>query len=158
LTAVAPDGGIASCGQACRREISIPNDTSCLAAVREAVREAVVAGGFPQELLGRVTLAVDESITNIMEHAYEDDLEGELKIEIVLEVEPTQFVARLKDRGKSFDPRNVPPPDLKRHVSEGRKHGLGVFLVRRIMDEVDYTACEDGVNELKLVKRATPCR
>jgi serine/threonine-protein kinase RsbW len=157
LTA-APDGERASCERSCRREIVIPNETCHLAAVREAVREAVLDGGFPRELLSRVTLAVDESVTNIMEHAYEDDLEGELKIEVVLEVSPIEFVARLRDRGKSFDPRDVPPPDLKRHVSEGRKHGLGVFLVRRIMDEVDYASCGDGANELRLVKRAAPCR
>lgn len=140
----------------CRKTICIPNETSYLASVREIVHEAVAESGFPEAQLNRLTLAVDESVTNIMEHAYEDDLEGELEIEIVIEAGPTEFVACLRDRGRSFDPTEVPAPDLKAHVSEGRKHGLGIYLVRQIVDEFSYTAGADGINELRLVKRAKP--
>ncbi len=153
---VRQDGDGASPGGAYRKVFQIPNETSYLASVREAVREAVAGGNFPHDHLNRLTLAVDESVTNIMEHAYEDDLEGELKIEIALETSESEFVAHLRDWGKTFDPTKVPPPDLKAHVQEGRKHGLGIFLVKRIMDEVTYSTQEDGMNELKLVKRAGP--
>ena len=136
------------------RELKIPNETSYLAEVRKAVREVVAASGFPEDELNRITLAVDESVTNIMEHAYEDDLEGELFIEVLLEASGTEFTARIRDRGKTFDPTNVPAPDLSDHVEQGRRHGLGIFLIRRIMDEVSYTSHPDGLNELKLVRRA----
>ena len=139
-----------------KRKFKIPNETSYLASVREAVREVVTRGEFPQELLNKLTLAVDESVTNVMEHAYEDDLEGELFIEIVLEAGPERFWAVIRDWGKAFDPTAIPAPDLRAHVDEGRRHGLGIFLMRQIMDEVTYTSHTDGHHELCLVKHAGP--
>lgn len=137
-----------------KQSLKIANETRHLASVREAVHEVVVRGKFPPELLNKVTLAVDESVTNVMEYAYEDDLEGELFIEIALEATPERFRAVICDRGKTFDPTAVPLPDLKAHVDEGRRHGLGIFLMRQIMDEVTYTTHPDGRNELCLVKHA----
>ncbi|MHC4199523.1 MAG: ATP-binding protein [Planctomycetota bacterium] len=135
------------------KNIRIPNETSYLAAVREAVREVVLGSDFPDEELNRLTLAVDESVTNVMEHAYENDLEGEMFIEVALEATDLEFVACIRDWGSAFDPTAVPAPDLSAHVREGRRHGLGIFLIRQIMDEATYTSDADGCNELKLVKR-----
>ena len=135
-------------------KLKIANETRYLASVREAVRDVVARGGFPMDLLNRLTLAVDESVTNVMEHAYEDDLEGELSIEILLEADDGRFSAVIRDRGKSFDPTQMPAPDLRAHVDEGRRHGLGIFLMKQIMDEVSYTTFPDGRNELCLVKNA----
>ena len=139
-------------GQA-RREFKIPNETSHLATVREAVREVVAESSFPKGELNRLMLAVDESVTNIMEHAYENDLEGEMFIGITLSATGSEFVARIRDWGSPFDPTQIPAPNLSEHVKNGRRHGLGIFLVRRIMDEVTYTSSPDGCNELRLAKR-----
>ena len=136
------------------QKLKIPNETSFLASVREAVRDVIARGEFPPELLNKLTLAVDESVTNVMEHAYEDDLEGELFIEIVLEASRERFSAVVRDWGKPFDPTSMPTPDLRAHLDEGRRHGLGIFLVKQIMDEVTYTTHPDGPNELCLVKEA----
>ncbi len=137
-----------------KQTVRIPNDTSHLAEVREAVREAVSKARFPADELNRLVLAVDESVTNVMEHAYENDLEGEMFIEVDIDASRTSFTARIRDWGTAFDPTAVPPPDLTRHVREGRKHGLGIFLVRQIMDGATYSSGANGCNELKLVKRA----
>jgi anti-sigma regulatory factor (Ser/Thr protein kinase) len=134
--------------------LKIANETRYLASVRDAVRDVVARAGFPQELLNKLTLAVDESVTNVMEHAYEDDLEGELFIEIVLEVSADRFSATIRDWGKVFDPTKVPAPDLKAHVNEGRRHGLGIFLMKQIMDEVTYTSFPDGRNDLCMVRHS----
>jgi serine/threonine-protein kinase RsbW len=136
-----------------RHELKIANETRYLASVREAVRDVVECSGFPADQLNKLTLAVDESVTNVMEHAYEDDLEGELFIEIVLEASPDSFSAVIRDHGKRFDPTTVPVPNLRSHVDEGRRHGLGIFLMKQIMDEVTYTSFPEGHNELRLVKR-----
>lgn len=138
-----------------RQKLRIANETRYLASVREAVRDVVVRGEFPLGLLNKLTLAVDESVTNVMEHAYEDDLEGELSIEIVLEATGDRFSAVVRDWGKAFDPTILPTPDLRAHVDEGRRHGLGIFLIRQIMDEVKYTSFPDGRNELSMVKIAS---
>jgi serine/threonine-protein kinase RsbW len=139
-------------GETVGRTLKIANETRYLASVREAVRDVVVRADFPADLLNRLTLAVDESVTNVMEHAYEDDLEGELFIEVVLEAGRERFCTVIRDWGKRFDPTIVPPPDLRAHVDEGRRHGLGIFLMKQIMDEVTYESFPDGRNELRLVK------
>jgi serine/threonine-protein kinase RsbW len=136
-----------------RRDLRIPNETSHLASIREAVREVVAEAGFPEEELNRLTLAVDEAVTNVMEYAYEDDLEGELFVEICIEASDSVFTASIRDRGKVFDPTQLPSPDLKAHLMHGRKHGLGVFLMRQIMDEISYSTDPEGVNELRLVRQ-----
>jgi serine/threonine-protein kinase RsbW len=136
------------------KTLRIRNETEFLSSVRDAVREVVTLGRFPEGELNRLTLAVDESVTNIMEHAYEHDLEGNEQIEIVIEGSPEVFVACIRDWGTTFNPLDVPAPNLKDHVKEGRKHGLGIFLIRQIMDEVAYATADDGMNELRMVKYA----
>lgn len=141
-------------GKIIHREIVIPNDTRYLAQVRGVVREVVGESDFPTEEMSRVILAVDEAVTNIMEHAYEHDIEGELEIEMVLEADNTRFEVIIRDSGKSFDPNDVDDPDLEEHVKSGRRRGLGIFLIRRIMDEVHYDYRTGIRNELRLVKYA----
>ena len=136
------------------RELVIPNDTRYLAQVREAVKEVVGKSDFPKDEMNRITLAVDEAVTNIMEHAYENNLEGELEIELVLQADNTRFEVIIRDSGKSFDPGKIPMPDLEEHIRSGRRKGLGLFLIRRIMDEVHYNYKEGVRNELRMVKYA----
>lgn len=135
------------------RDLKIPNETSYLASVRSAVREVVAESGFPEGEFNRLTLAVDEAVTNVMEHAYEHDLEGEMFIELSLEASDFEFTACVRDCGRTFDPTAAPVPDVSDHMKAGRRHGLGIFLIRQIMDEVEYTSSPGGCNELRLVKR-----
>lgn len=141
-------------GKIIHRELVIPNDTRHLAEVRSAVREVVGASDFPADEMNRITVAVDEAVTNIMEHAYENDLEGELEIELLLEADNTRFEVIIRDSGKSFDPNGVTEPDLEEYVRSGRRKGLGIFLMRRIMDEVHYEFRQGVRNELRMVKYA----
>jgi len=141
-------------GKIIHREIVIPNDTRYLAEVRRVVKEVVGESDFPAEEMNRITLAVDEAVTNIMEHAYENDLEGELEIEMILEADNTRFEVVIRDSGKSFNPNDLDDPDLEEHVRAGRRRGLGIFLIRRIMDEVHYDYATGVRNELRMVKYA----
>lgn len=136
------------------KTLRIRNETEFLSVVREAVREVVTLSRFPEAELNRLTLAVDESVTNIMEHAYEHDLEGNEEIEVSLEANAEVFIACIRDWGTTFDPLDVPAPNLADHVREGRKHGLGIFLIRQIMDDVSYSTKQDGMNELRMLKNA----
>ncbi|MBN1807813.1 MAG: ATP-binding protein [Planctomycetes bacterium] len=134
------------------REIVIPNDTQYLSQVRSIVKEVVTEAAFPDDEANRIILAVDEAVTNIMQHAYEHDLEGNLEIELVLELDNTKFEVVIRDTGKSFDPAAIELPDLDQHIKNGKRHGLGIFLIRQIMDEVIYSYKNGIRNELKMVK------
>ncbi len=74
---------------------------------------------------------------------------------LILDTE-TALIAAYGDvhavHGRPFDPGTVPDVDLQEHVRHGRKGGLGIFLIRRIMDEVTYSFQAGAPNELRLVK------
>ena len=133
------------------RELSVPADTTYLAQVRAAVLEVVSQGFFPPQKAGLIALAVDEAVANIMEHAYPPGKEGG-KIQVVLDATPQRFEVLIRDSGLSFDPRDVPEVDMTEHVKAGKKGGLGIFLMRRIMDEINYSFKQGVHNELQMIK------
>ena len=108
--------------------------------------EAESWGLHPQRLM-QLELAVEEAVVNICLYAYEVP-PGEL----IVRIEPaaSRFVVELIDEGVPFDPLAVGEPDLRADVQDRAVGGLGIFLVRRVMDEVSYL--RDGSrNVLKLV-------
>ena len=128
----------------------VTNDTKHLIVVREFVSRMVKQSRVTKEAENKIILAVDEAVTNIIEHGYDQGVNGSIEIEI--EVDSSQFKIVIRDTGRVFNPESVPLPDMKEHFKSGRKKGLGLFLMRQIMDEVRYRY-KDGVkNELTLVK------
>ena len=134
------------------RELVVPNDTQYLATIREEVTKVVEKSAFKDRERKLIIVAVDEAVTNIMEHAYDNDLEGELDVELILEYDATRFEVIIRDSGKEFDPRSLEVPDVKKHIKNGQKHGLGIFLIRQIMDEINYNFVQGVRNELQMIK------
>jgi serine/threonine-protein kinase RsbW len=115
--------------------------------IREFVGEIARTGGFSDKEVYNIQLASDEAASNIIEHAYEGISDGFL--EISCDVKGDAITIILVDHGESFDPSDVPAPDLKADLSERKIGGLGIFLMRKLMDEVHYDA-EPGENRNKL--------
>jgi len=103
-----------------------------------------------------VILAVDEAVSNIMRHAYEDFAKGTRSIEIGFEADEEKIILTLKDSGREFDPTGVRELDINEHVKLGKKYGLGLFLMRRIMDEVKFVFRSGIENMLTMVKYIRP--
>ena len=134
------------------RELVVPNDTQYLVTVREEVTKVVSQSAFSARDQKLLIVAVDEAITNIMEHAYDNDLEGELDVELILEADATRFEVVIRDSGKEFDPTAVDIPDITAHIRKGQRHGLGIFLIRQIMDEINYNFVQGEKNQLQMIK------
>lgn len=134
-------------------ELSIANELSALSQVRTEVTSAVHEGGFPDSYVNRLLIAVDEAVTNIIEHGYEGTAAGSGRIDIRIEVDPDVFIITITDQGESFDPRSTSDVDIERHVAAGKSGGLGVFLIRKIMDVVDYHHETGRHNRLMMIKR-----
>ena len=122
-----------------QRELKLPNDTSCLAELRTAVLEmldsSLVAPGEAQ----LVALAVDEAVANVMEHAYEGCAENRpQEVTVLLRVEVSRFSVIIQDCGIEFDPTSVPDVDIREHVAQGRKGGLGILLMCKCCTRVSY--------------------
>jgi serine/threonine-protein kinase RsbW len=93
-------------------------------------------------------------VTNIIEHGYPSQPPGKASIELDLTVEPTCFRMIIEDHGLTFDPEDFGDIDVRKHVNEGRSGGLGVFLMRKIMDLIEYHSQKGKKNRLVLLKYA----
>ncbi len=135
-----------------RQEITITNDSAMLPQVRDLVLHGVREGRFPAQYVNRLQIAVDEAVTNIIEHGYANQPVGRGVIRIALEVNAQRFRIEIRDSGQTFDPGKLTDVDIQHHVAAGRTGGLGVFLMRKIMDVVDYRAENGRSNRLILIK------
>jgi serine/threonine-protein kinase RsbW len=128
----------------------IASRTESLVEVREFVDTAARAFGFSEEDVANIILAVDEACTNIIKHAYQYAADREIEISIFPSTR--SFEIRISDNGKPFDPSLIRPPDLKDHIGHKRRGGLGVYLMKRLMDKVEYNFIPGKRNEVRLVK------
>lgn len=127
-----------------------PAELNQLAGIRRFVQETAVALGASTTAAEELVLAVDESITNIVEHGYQDQ-PGEIEIEIGREDEAV--VVHLRDQAPPFDPTRLPTPDVTQPFSKRQVGGMGIFLTRRFVDAVTYRLTNQGGNELTLTKK-----
>ncbi len=122
-----------------------------LAGIRKFVSAAAEEAGFDDKEIYAVELAVDEACTNIIEHAYGGEGNGEI-ICICNDINNGLEII-LKDDGKQFDPAGVTPPDFSIELEKLQPRGAGLFLIRNMMDDVDFKFSKDSGNELRMVKR-----
>jgi len=94
-------------------------------------------------------LAVEEACTNIMRHGYKGIPYGEITIKILIRRLSISVI--LIDQGQTFDPRTVNKPDIFKSVEMGKMGGLGIMMIRKLMDELYYDVTDQG-NEFRLVK------
>jgi len=133
-----------------RKEI-FPAQFQYLDEIREYVAGVASKAGFDSREVYSIQLATDEAASNIIEHAYEGVSNGE--IEIACGMNGKLLTITLHDHGKPFDPGSVRPPNLKASLSERQIGGLGIYLMRKLMDDVRYESIPGGGNLLTLVKR-----
>jgi anti-sigma regulatory factor (Ser/Thr protein kinase) len=119
--------------------------------IRDFVGAIAREAGFDDRDVYNIQLAADEAASNIMEHAYAGVTDGVLEIACGMNGDAIHIV--FVDHGDPFDPSDVPAPDLKADLSERKIGGLGIYLMRRLMDEVHYRSDPGKSNTLTLIKR-----
>ena len=125
-------------------------DFQSLDEIRDFVGEAASQVGFSKKEIYSIQLAADEASTNIIEHAYAG-IEGG-KIEMVCNIVDSELEIVMRDQGTPFDPSSVPEPKVKADLAERKIGGLGMYLMRKLMDEVYYESSSEG-NTLRMIKR-----
>jgi serine/threonine-protein kinase RsbW len=128
-----------------------PGRYDSLNRILEFVAAAAEQAGLDRRAVQAVQLAVDEACSNIIEHAYGGESRGD--IECTCCVDEDALVTRLADQGAPFDPDAVPAPDLEAPLEDRTEGGLGVFIMRQLMDEIHYDFTPQSGNVLTLVKR-----
>ncbi len=130
-------------------QLTIPSRTESLHQARDFVADQAREVGFDEELVGMIALAVDEACTNIIKHAYQ--YAKDQHIEINIEKMNGSFIISIADEGKSFDPSIIHAPDMKEYLSHFRRGGLGLHLMRSLMDKVDYNS-NGKKNVVRMIK------
>ena len=124
-----------------------------LRAISTFVMDAIKNSPFDDRQRYAIDLAVDEACSNVIDHAYGVDNQGEIRI--LLDLNELGVKITIQDDGLPFDPACVAEPDLTSPLETRCERGLGVFLIREVMDEAAYDFSIPGVNQLTLVKYFT---
>jgi serine/threonine-protein kinase RsbW len=131
-------------------ELKIKSRTENLSEIRDFVSLNAHEAGIPDAVVENIMLAVDEACTNIIKHAYKLSPEGEIIIKINYDKE--KFTVTIIDYGKSFEPDRIPRPDLQKYYKEHRVGGLGMYLMKSLMDDVEYISIPGKYNQVLLSK------
>lgn len=132
------------------KTITVPGLYENLAKVTEFVRQSAQEAGLESFAIYSVEAAVDEACANIIEHAYGGEGKGE--IECTCEVKDTGLVVRIKDHGKPFRPETVRDPNIHAPLKKRHSHGLGLYIMRKWMDDIHFDFHPDTGNILTMVK------
>ena len=130
--------------------LSLFADLSQLAAIRRFVAQAGRDLGLDADPVSDLQLAVDEACTNIVQHAYAG-VGGPIAITVERVTESVRVI--LQDWGKQFDPHAAAVPDVTAPLEQRSVGGMGLFLMREIMDEVTFRFSREEGNLLTMVKR-----
>lgn len=131
-----------------------PGQFESLAAISEFVTRAAEATGLDARAVFAVQLAVDEACSNIIEHAYRGERQG--SIECTCHVSDAELRVVLRDHGRPFNPESVPEPNVHACIEDRTGGGLGLFLIRQLMDEVHFELTPNTGNVLTMVKHKEP--
>jgi anti-sigma regulatory factor (Ser/Thr protein kinase) len=136
-----------------RREACIANQRSAIRSAVALVEELGAAHDIPQAITNDVSVALDEVLSNVIAYGYEQDAEDQISVKLCYD--RGELMVEVEDGGRAFDPLQAPPPDLIAPLHERKVGGLGIHLIRSLMDHVTYDRI-GGKNRLRMVKKTPP--
>jgi len=137
-----------------KNQISIPSSLDYLKDVDQFVEGKLKRIGLSESELADVAISVTEAVTNAIVHGNKND--EDKKVEVTLKIKEPDLVVWVKDQGEGFDPGAVPNPVAKDNIL--KKVGRGIFILKSLMDDVDFEFQSDGGTLVKMVKRFKPAK
>jgi len=131
-------------------ELTVDSHPANLAKVRNAVTEFASALGFCEADVDKLVLAIDEAMANVIKHGYDrqPDQPIDVRLDAVAESGRVGMRTTIRDYGKAVDPASICGRDL----DDVRPGGLGVHIMKTVMDEVSYTRAEGSGTRLSMLK------
>lgn len=130
--------------------LTIPSQTRYLNLVTGLAKRAALVSGMDEATAAKVSIAVDEAVTNVILHAYKGDPGCEVELDLRFTGQALEI--HIWHSGQGITRDQVVLPDPKEYVKHPRKGGLGLLLMSRFMDEVDFRE-DEGRCECLLVKK-----
>ncbi|MCX7876919.1 MAG: ATP-binding protein [Melioribacteraceae bacterium] len=131
-------------------QLKIKSKTENLSEVRSFAEKIANQLGFSEDSISKIILAIDEACTNIIKHAYKYDPDGDIIISFSFN--GNKLSISILDYGNHFDPDKIPEPDIKEYYKQKKSGGLGMFLMKKLMDEVVYSTTSGSYNQVTLIK------
>lgn len=133
-----------------RFQLKLPSHTDYLDLIRDFISKLAEHSGFDEENVYKIALAVDEACTNVIRHAYSKNEMNPIDIEVQLD--DKIFTVIVSDTGRGFDPDSVNEPDLEDIMLRHKVGGFGLYLIKTLMDEVDFSIDPEVRNEVRMTK------
>jgi sigma-B regulation protein RsbU (phosphoserine phosphatase) len=133
-----------------KRSLTLPNDISSIPQLNAFIEEAAEEMGLDPSVTMELNLAIEEAVVNVMDYAYPAGKKG--TVEIGLSANEERLKITIKDSGVPFDPTVKDDVDTTLSAEERPIGGLGIFLVRQLMDSINYERI-NGQNILTLCKK-----
>ena len=130
--------------------LKAPCSSDSLEIIRKFVIDISNKIGISSDSINKIELAVDEACSNVVKHAYDSSSNRSIMVEVKTDHE--KMTIKIKDTGKGFDPDNVEELDMKKYLSEYRTGGLGIHLMRTLMDVVSYNIKPGVSNQVVMTK------
>ena len=132
----------------------IPSDDEFLDLIRNFVGKIAETAGFDDDSVNKIQLSVDEACTNVMKHAYKGEKSKDVHIEV--ELNSKKIVVSVVAKGSGFEYDNIGIDDMGAYLTEFRKGGLGLHLIKVLMDEVKFSIKPAKKNVIEMTKYITP--
>ncbi len=145
-----PSGGRSSPKARGVVELRFPSDEKFLHMVHELTKHLAESTGFEAIEAEKIALAVDEATTNVVQHAYRGEPDHEIEVHFSPDGESLSIV--ISHDGEALESMPVPKFDLDKLVAERRKGGLGLTIMRQMMDKVEHTRAGSGKNKCVMVR------
>ena len=133
-----------------QRSLTLPNDINTIPQLNEFIDTVCEELEIDMALAMSLNLAMEEAVVNVMDYAYPEGVKGYVDIEVWADEQWLTFV--ITDSGKPFDPTTKGEVDITLSAEERDIGGLGIYLVRQMMDSIGYEY-KDGHNVLTLKKK-----
>lgn len=131
------------------KEIKISNDLNEITVLANFIEELCGEFSLPTETVMNINLALEEAVANIIMYAYPPQEQHIIRLRVTST--DKQLIFLLTDKGASFDPTQVEDVNIDLPLEERPIGGLGIFLIRSIMNEVSYQRL-DNENQLIMKK------
>ncbi|MBO5920464.1 MAG: ATP-binding protein [Bacteroidales bacterium] len=132
------------------KTIILDNDIAQISRLTQFIDEVGEAFSLAPDMIFNLNLVLEEAVVNVINYAYPK--EEHQKIYLSVSMREGSIVVVLTDTGKEFDPTMVPEADITLSAEDRPIGGLGIFLIRQIMNEVRYERIEDR-NVLTMEKK-----
>jgi anti-sigma regulatory factor (Ser/Thr protein kinase) len=130
-------------------KMKIPRNNQVLDIMRKNITEFLEKNNIDHEISSHIELAVYEAATNIINYTSSEYEQSDIHLQLTLFKDHLEI--DIEDYGASFDLTEAEMPNIRDHFNSGQRHGLGIYIIRTLMDEVEYSF-NNNTNHLKLKK------